>query len=114
MMMMMSVERRGGVGWDEGEERTNERGIREDDKEAREREHRGQNQQEGREEKGARKERRRRRRRRGGVMGDKPRWNSDDAKFGKRRRLLCVCVCVCVCVYVRRLAESAAVPVSRL
>ena len=38
MMMMMSVERRGGVGWDEGEERTNERGIREDDKEARERE----------------------------------------------------------------------------
>lgn len=30
-----------------------------------------------------------------GVMGDKPRWNSDDAKFGKRRRLVCVCVCVC-------------------
>lgn len=25
-------------------------------------------------------------------MGDKPRWNSDDAKFGKRRRLLCVCM----------------------
>lgn len=25
-------------------------------------------------------------------MGDKSRWNSDDAKFGKRRRLLCVCM----------------------
>lgn len=41
-------------------------------------------------------------------MGDKPRWNCDDAKFGKRRRLLRMCM------YVRRLAESAVVPVSRL
>lgn len=58
------------------------------------------------------KERAKRGGRRGGVevavMGDKPRWNTDDAKFGKRRRLLCVCV------YVGRLAESAVVPVSRL
>lgn len=27
----------------------------------------------------------------GGGGGDKPRWNSDGAKFGKRRRL-CMCV----------------------
>lgn len=42
------------------------------------------------------KERAKRGGRRGGVevavMRDKPRWNSDDAKFGKRRRLLCVCM----------------------
>lgn len=44
------------------------------------------------------------------MMGDKSRWKLDDAKFGKRRRL----VCVCVCVYIGRLAESAAVPVSCL
>lgn len=43
------------------------------------------------------------------MMGDNPRWNLDEAKFGKRRR-----VYMCVCVYVRRLAESAMVPVSRL
>lgn len=62
----------------------------------------------GEEGEGARKEQREEVWRR--VKGDKPRWNCDDAKFGKRRRLLCVCVCV----HVGRLAESAVVPVSRL
>lgn len=40
---------------------------------------------------GSKKGVKRKERRERPMMGDKPRWNLDDAKFGKRR-LVCVCI----------------------
>lgn len=62
----MMVEKRGGVGWDEGEERTNERGVREDDKEVTERERERASAEDRISRKGGRRGRRREQGRRGG------------------------------------------------